>query len=297
MVGVPKLVVYGVDFFIYNIASERRLLLRFPESAALPYRPFSSFSLLWSNKASIDQGLNSLLNQWQEQSAGDGVFDPERNAADMEKFLGENMTMVDKSEPTGEFDKVPFFHYPGLEGEYFEKLMIALDRDRVTVVLVGLPDYIGTLETNVGYKKYVRAMKNLVLNYHDFHFFDYNQRWIFPLEDASLFINGGYGQTNSHLNKAGAELFNRRFMEDLAEVAASAGLVAPRHAVSAAPKPTARELAAAAQNREKTGKRIAPRKKSTRKTTSMRRAARTKAKVKAKARRTPPRRGGKIRRR
>lgn len=223
-VGVPRMVVYGVDYFLFNIESEPRLLQRFQAMPKPRLELFGKPSYLWSHKPRIDRFWISLLEQWRLGVAGRHIFNPEENIEDMAGFLGEvgPVKLVTRRPPQPK--TIPFFPYPGLEGEYFTRLLDELQRDGVAVVLLGLPDYIGTRETNVEYPQFCKYMRRTARAHARCVFLDYNTPELFPLERTEFFLNGGYGETNSHISLTGAEVFNRRFTADLADVAARLGL-------------------------------------------------------------------------
>jgi hypothetical protein len=90
-----------------------------------------------------------------------------------------------------------------------------LHRDKVTTLLVSLPDYIGTYLTNKNQKKYQNAISEYQQKYNNVFFLDYNQAKIFDLANPKYFINGGFGKTNSHLSRTGSEIVSRIFLKDL----------------------------------------------------------------------------------
>ena len=133
----------------------------------------------------------------------------------MENYMGVPNTGDVVTQEPPQYDKVFFFQYPGQEGVYFSRLMEELHRDKVTVLLISLPDYIGTYWTNIFHRKYLRAFRYYQRKYNNVHFLNYNHIKKFDLNNPEYFINGGYGRTNSHLSRAGAEILNRLLINDL----------------------------------------------------------------------------------
>lgn len=213
--GIPRVVIYGLDYFLFNITSERHWLKRFASDLVDASYFKRGFSLLLANKPQIDEFSNMVLNNlkksiWKEQN-----YLIERDLAQMEAYRGVvSPGKIDVAEPP-RFRKVMFFGYPGVEGEYFVKLLDELQRDQVTVLLVSLPEYIGTYWTNRNHKKFQRFFNLLAKEYANVHFLDYNHPSHFDLANASYFIDGGYGKTNSHLSRSGSEIFNRLLVSDL----------------------------------------------------------------------------------
>jgi len=213
--GVPRVVIYGLDFFLFNIVSERHWLKRF-SAELVDVRYFKrGISLLLTNKPQIDKFSNTFFNSLKKNPWGEPNFLIERDAAQMEAYRGVvSPGIIDAVEPP-RFRKVRFFSYPGQEGEYFIRLLDELRRDQVTVLMVSLPEYIGTYWTNRNHRKFLRTFRRIDRAYDNVHFFDYNDPDIFDLANTEYFIDGGYGKTNSHLSRAGSEIFNRLLLRDL----------------------------------------------------------------------------------
>jgi hypothetical protein len=214
-VGIPRLVIYGVDYFLFNITSERHWMKRFPaEWVDAHYFKGGIFRLL-ANKPQIDEFSNSLLNDLKEKISGESSYLIERDPARMENYLGQpSPGTIDTTEPP-RFMRVAFQGFPGKEGDYFELLLDQLQKDRVQVLLISLPEYIGTFATNRSHKKFKRVFGRFSRKRPGVFFYNYNLPDRFDLERADLFIDGGYGKTNSHLSRAGADIFNRMLVRDL----------------------------------------------------------------------------------
>lgn len=213
--GIPRVVIYGLDYFLFNITSERHWLKRFASNLvdARYFKP--GISLLLTNKPQIDEFSNTFLNSLKKKLWGDQNYLIEQDLAQMEAYRGViSPGKIDAAEPP-HFRMINFFGYPGDEGEYFVKLLDELQRDRVTVMLVAMPEYIGTFWTNHNHRRFIRAFKNFERAYGNVHFYNYNRPDIFDLANPEYFIDGGFGKTNSHLSRAGSEIFNRMLVRDL----------------------------------------------------------------------------------
>lgn len=212
---VPRLVLYGLDYFLYNVTTERHWMQRFDQDVVNSVYQNSGFSMLLANKANIDSLINTVLNSWPKKLVQNDNLMIEQDIFRMENYLGlASAGDLDPLEPP-HFSKFFFFEYPGQEGVYFSRLLEELRRDRVTVLLVSLPEFIGTYRSNKSHRQFRRAFRLYQRKYDHVHFLDYNHSRKFVLHNPEYFIDGGYGKTNSHLSRRGAEIFNRMLIEDL----------------------------------------------------------------------------------
>ena len=215
IMGIPRVVIYGVDYFMYNITTERHWMQRFNMDVINAHYFSQGAFMLLANKAHIDKFCNTFLNHLQDSLWNSQNFMIEQDNVLMENYLGVASTGdIDTQEPP-RYKKVIFFQYPGQEGVYFSRLMEELQRDNVTVLLISLPDYVGTYWTNQFHGLYRRAFRYYQKKYNNVHFLEYNHIKKFNIENPEYFINGGYGKTNSHLSRAGAEVLNRILLKDL----------------------------------------------------------------------------------
>jgi hypothetical protein len=213
--GIPKVVIYGLDYFLFNITSERHWMKRFPAEQVDSRYFGGGVSLLLANKPRIDEFSNTLLNNLANDIAHDPNYSKERDSALMESYRGVvSPGKIDPVEPPS-FRKIRFFKFPGKEGAYFQRLLEQLRRDRVKVMLVSLPEYIGTFWTNHERVKFNRCFKMFQKGFPNVRFFQYNRPRLFDLANLSYFIDGGYGKTNSHMSSAGAEAFSHLLLRDL----------------------------------------------------------------------------------
>lgn len=215
--GIPKVVIYGVDYFIYNITSDPRWLARFRN--LIPKKGFNYFSaplLLLKYKKKVDEFFNNLLILLKEKNNPDNTEDSFDDFIRLQEYTG--AILLNKgpvSKRPDKFIRQFFFRFPGKEGHYFKKLLEEMNRDNVTVILVGLPDYYGTFKTNFERKDFTIAIKRMEWKYKNVFFYNYNRSYKFPLKKREYFLDGAFGLTNSHLSKIGAEVFNKILIEDL----------------------------------------------------------------------------------
>jgi hypothetical protein len=213
--GVPKVVIYGVDYFMFNITSSRSWMQRFNMEVIDALYYDRGVSMLLANKNKIDNFLNTMLNNLQKNLIRVEHSRIEQDYVLMENYLGlVNTGDVVTQEPP-EYDKFFFFPYPGQEGVYFLRLMEELQRDKVTVLLISLPEYVGTYRSNKFHRPFLRAFKLFQRKFANVHFLNYNHSAKFDIKNTKYFIDGGYGKTNSHLSRAGAEILNHMLVEDL----------------------------------------------------------------------------------
>jgi len=213
--GIPRVVIYGLDYFLFNITSERHWLKRFPDSLVDGNYFKNGISMLWANKSRIDEFSNTYINNLRNSPWTDANYLSERDLTRMEAYRGVvSPGKIDSVEPP-RFRKVIFFGYPGKEGEYFLKLLDELHRDKVSVLLVSLPEFIGTYWTNSNHRKFLRNFRKIGHKYDNVHFYDYNDPEIFDLANPDYFIDGGFGKTNSHLSRSGSEILNNLLVKDL----------------------------------------------------------------------------------
>ncbi|HLP62569.1 MAG TPA: hypothetical protein VK186_27265 [Candidatus Deferrimicrobium sp.] len=212
--GVPRVVIYGVDYFVYTITSDPKWMSRFDigeEEKGINF--FASPLLLVKHKKKIDNFLNNAtLRLMGKTKTVEGIDEfiafQEYTGIDMEK---KDLVL----DPGAKFKRQDFPRFPGIEGDYFEKLLAELERDGVTVLLVALPDYIGTIKTNYQQYLFVQHLKEFQEKYKKIHVLDYSRPGAFPTKVPEYFNDGGYGRTNSHLSKKGARLFNKILAKNL----------------------------------------------------------------------------------
>ncbi len=222
--GAPSVLIYGLDYFMFMVKTNAPFLRRFTgeDESALDAR---GISLLWSNKAAIDEMLNDALGELAgagEDEKGSGPPRQRRDlppsAAHIDPFIGyAKLRAIDGVRPA-RVKRFPYVPFPGREGEWFLKLLREFERDGVTVFLVNLPDHIGTYESNFEGAKFMADIGRLTGRFRNVHVLDYNRPDRFPLARDSHFLDGGYGWANSHLSDQGARELNRLLAVDLKKI-------------------------------------------------------------------------------
>jgi hypothetical protein len=213
--GQPRVVIYGVDYFLFNITSERHWLKRFNEIQAAASKFSGGVSLLLANKPRLDEFINTFLNDLKNDIANESKYLNERDLVRMDTYRGAvSPGRISEEEPLL-YRKVGFARFPGKEGIYFKRLIDELQKDRVQVLLVALPEYIGTYRTNHSQRKFQQFFMKFAKARPGVFFYNYDLPRKFDLSRADFFTNGGYGKANSHLSKAGSEVFNRLLLRDL----------------------------------------------------------------------------------
>ncbi len=214
--GRPRVVVYGADYFMFTTISDKRWLAKF-EPQARPPGFFESPSLLLERKKETEDFLNDLRASLEGGAAGDNAVRTARDFNRTQKYLGRParpgriVTVRPERYAPG-----PYFPYPGKEGRYFRNLLDEFARDGVLVLLVTIPDYVGTYETDFERRKFLEDLGRLAEGYTNVRIYDFNRPEIFPLDRAEYFLNGGWGLTNSHLSRKGAALYNRLLLKKIA---------------------------------------------------------------------------------
>ena len=215
--GIPKVVIYGVDYFIYTITSDPKWMARFDRAMVRENKDwFSSPLLLLKYKSRIDNFNNNILIRMQEKGTPDASEKSFEDFLRMQEYTG--TARLDKKPGTHRphrYRRQFFPRFPGNEGVYFIKLLDELAKDKVTVILVALPDYLGSYKTNFERKEFALHLKRLEREYKNVFFYNYNRAVVFPLSNPDYFLDGGFGKTNSHLSKTGARLFNHMLIKDL----------------------------------------------------------------------------------
>lgn len=216
--GIPKVVIYGVDYFIYTVESDPKWMSHFTTNEP-PKKPglFSAPLLLLKNKKKIDNFLNNVLIQLKKKDNTTEESEIIKEIIAVQNYMGqENAPKKLDTLPNVEKRNRQFFpRPPGTEGEYFIKLLETLSQDRVTVILVALPDYLGSLKTNCQHDEFIEHLESLCGDYSGLHLLNYNSEDKFPLSKPEYFRDGGLGQTNSHLSQQGALIFSNMLADDI----------------------------------------------------------------------------------
>jgi hypothetical protein len=225
LVGTPRVVVYGADYFMFGNPTEEALLRRL-RPATPPAQPGGGWFALRTleRKAVNDRVVVRSLEQLQRRITwamrkGD---DPEGNQADMAAYTGpERSRVVPRPEPD-DYRRVPYARFPGPEGEYLTRLLGACAADGAAMMFVYPPDYEPTRRTNFEHDAFAAELRRLIAGTPRTFFFDYDDPARFPVSDPSMFWDGDWGSSNSHLSRRGAAAVARLYVPDLARVLASA---------------------------------------------------------------------------
>lgn len=217
LAGIPEVVVYGVDYFIFNTDSNERWLSRF-NLTVRDDSVLSDFSMLLSRKDKVDRTLNNGIDELKKVLLGKrrGIT-PSMAIKISQRYTGlpSNGAGLIKKRPR-RMKYASYIRYPGREGEYFDMLLKELNEDGVKVMLVLLPDYIGTYRTNNQKRSCVIDLRKFTDKYKNVKLYNYNMPEVFPIERNEFFRDGGYGNPNSHLSSAGARYLNKNlFLKDL----------------------------------------------------------------------------------
>ncbi len=217
--GIPKVVIYGVDYFIYSVESDPKYMSRF--ETGVPKDKISLFDsplLLIKYKSRIDNFHNNLLVRLTEKKNPDAAEESVQDFISIQDYIGTDLPNKNKKlvlkRPPDSLEQY-FIQYPGTEGHWFVDFLDELNRDNVTVILVLLPDFLGTYKTNFQQKFFIREMKKLKTYCHKLFVYNYNHPGKFPLQNPDFFMDGGWGQPNSHLSLSGARVLNELLIKDL----------------------------------------------------------------------------------
>jgi hypothetical protein len=213
--GVPRVVIYGLDYFMFKLEAHD-FFMDALSGEGVETAPYSDGPLLLlANKPRIDSLIDHLLEGFdKELSAGQAAGQPFKV---IDPFTGYEKQASQKlaRKKRARFKKFKYFPYPGKEGIYFTRLLDEWKKDGVQVVLVFLPDYIGTYESNFQVDLFRKDIEKITAPYDNVSIYDYSRPDRFRLSKRAYFLDGGYGKSNSHLSKAGARVFNRKLAGDL----------------------------------------------------------------------------------
>jgi len=229
--GKPRYLIYGIDYFIFKLkTSDLHMMMMnrnrkvrkidFKKIVKRNSSPLAGLSLLYSAKNKIDNTVSDLLYKFSLD------LDPaERGAGELgiNKYTGKRRTLGDKDAgkpPT--WERFGYVNSDHGEGKYLKRLFDELENDGVTVFLIGIPDYIGTYQSNYQQELYEKDIRYLIQGRKNFRFINYDRPDRFDLANRKYFTNGGWGQFNSHMSHYGAIPFNQLLSEDIGKVIRSA---------------------------------------------------------------------------
>ena len=233
----PKLVLYGLDYFMFEKDSDLQQLARLGkniESAALdpggrvnPSWPLlSRVSLLFRMKPEIDRFLGDLMKF--DRGSEPGGEDAPRVAPKPGRkkrpagWKGRK-TLAVKPES---WQTRAYRDLPGVEGAYLERLLQDLEQDKVPIFLVMIPDYVGTNDTNFEQDKFKADMRALAASFSRARVLDFNRADRFDLDDPGNFWDGAWGKSNCHLSLKGMKDFTAKLAAELEQVLGNAQIPA-----------------------------------------------------------------------
>ena len=220
IVGKPKVLVYGIDYFIFGLPSEDAVMRQFDTAPQRRTSPHAVPLETLAHKAENDRVIVRILERVQRRFFA-AEFDPEHNQADMAAYTGPAVSRVIPRPEPARYHRVEYARFPSLEGEFLVKLLQACAADGVRVMFVYPPDYEATRRTNFEHEAFVSDFRRLIAGTPNTFFFDYDDPARFPVADAALFWDGDWGSSNSHLSRRGAEVFGRLYIPDLRRVLSS----------------------------------------------------------------------------
>ncbi len=217
--GTPKIVIYGVDFFIYKLRSSPMELneigIRTTDRLLLNITYPNLFIIALKNRYEIL--LNDIMNSYRTSK-----FTLEKKIVDIQNYVGSDKAVSTKhklhTERPATFKKLSFVPPNETESKYFFNLLEELKNDNVKVILLTLPDYIGTHKTLLGHIPFRFHLKKLQRTYKNINILNYNYSKTFDLKDESLFLDGGYGYENSHLSKKGSFILTSKLKKRLNKI-------------------------------------------------------------------------------
>ncbi len=225
--GTPKVVILGIDYFLFSKDSNPRQLqeLKGDGNAGerrIEYRKaknpnsklLSRVSLLYRTKASLDQFFVDAIDRLAVR------FENKTNKnilpAGISKYTGLYGSVPNHTSPPPQnWPKSPYTPFPGKEGRFFEKLLNTLRRDRVKVFLVGIPDYHKVYQTNHQHRKLVDDIQKLASQYMNVVYLNYNTPAAFELDNPHLFVDGDWGKRISHLSVFGSKMLTYKLCNDI----------------------------------------------------------------------------------
>lgn len=236
--GKPDYLFYGVDYFMFkahtskialmSVSKRKRRVRRIDLSKAMNRESvfFSRISLLFRMKKKFDKTFEDviyLLSLEYDIAENTGT-----NIAGISTHTGVKMVISPEHRYKPEsWEKFNYINSSHGEGEFLKKLFDELENDRVQVFLIGIPDYIGTFESNVQKKFFSDDILSLIKGRKDFWFLDYNHPEKFDIHNPEFFKNGRYGLENSHMSYYGSIPFNKILTDDVRRIIAESGSVDP----------------------------------------------------------------------
>ncbi len=220
----PKYLFYGIDYFIFKKYSNQgkmiNILSYFEKKPEIDmkfnlklFNPIANPSMIFKEKENIDIFITDFIDHLSKLHIKD------KNKPLITEYVGKKGTVNKKRlvEPRL-WRKSKFARYPGSEGEFLDLLLDKLEKDKVKVFLVIIPDFIGVYRTNFEQKLFSEEIISISKKYSNIMILDYNSQEKFNLSNTKLFKDGNYGNGVSHLSYYGAEILNKMICDDIKEV-------------------------------------------------------------------------------
>jgi len=209
----PKVILYGLDYFMFEKKSAPDELARLDKSIKLD-------SL---NPADAVNPVSPLLSRlswlFRKKPEIDGLF---TQVLKLDAALQAEVTDRVDAGPAGpttykfytvkpdRWQTRPYQPFPGVEGQYLEKLLTVLEEDGVPVFLVLIPDSVATNDTNFEQGKFKTEARALAARHKNAAVLDLNRPEVFDLNNTLLFNDGAWGRSNCHLTNRGMADFSRK---------------------------------------------------------------------------------------
>jgi len=220
----PKVILYGLDYFMFEKKSAPDELARLdksikldslnPADAVNPVSPLlSRISWLYRKKPDIDNYLGDVLRLDRRMENGGGEDD--RSPAEEAAPARTRPMVIPYGHKIREgeahlYRPRTYMPHPGVEGAFLERLLADLEEEGILVFLVILPDYTASNYTNFEQQKYKGDIQAMARPFNNAVILDFNRPDRFDLDDPSLFWNGDWGKSNCHLSNKGMREFSRR---------------------------------------------------------------------------------------
>jgi hypothetical protein len=227
--GQPALVIYGLDYFIFEKDSASLNLVRLDPSLSLNKmnpRGVVNLNFPWLSRASwlyrmkpvTDKLLADLTASDEQASDQESPKRPPKRRLGLQKKRAPEPKVRVVPQRPSTWRKRPYAPAPGKEGLFFVRLLEELDREAVPTFLVILPEYIASYETNFEQDKFRADIARLAAPYRHVTIIDLDRLDKFDLENPEYFGDLGWGISNCHMLGEGARLFSRKLAAEVREI-------------------------------------------------------------------------------
>ncbi|MHB8054031.1 MAG: hypothetical protein ACYDH3_02095 [Candidatus Aminicenantales bacterium] len=213
----PAAVFYGTDYFMFEKTTSPKDLAALDKTIKLDVlNPsgsvneasafLSRVSWLFRKKPEIDNYLGDRLKLERDAEAGDLTAGETKESPQAGKRRK-------RPKPVRSQHPRTYQAYPGIEGDYLQKLLALLEEDGVPVFIVFIPDYAGTNQINFEQKKFKADVGALARPYKNASVLDFNRPDRFDLNNPSLFREGAESRSNCHLSFEGRKRFTVKLID------------------------------------------------------------------------------------